>query len=307
MKEENPLVSICIPAYEYPKLLDRCLDSILEQTYQNFEIIVTDDSSHDKLFQIAASKNDNRIKYFKNSIPLGSPANWNFCIEKSIGKLIKILHHDDWFSQQNALHEFVKPFVKNENLKFAFSQCTNVSDNKSCDIKIREKVINKVKNKPSLLLLYNAVGAPSTTIFLREVFDEIKFDINSKWYVDVLFYAQIFKKYKSIEYIKNTLINVTAQSTTQVTNNIPNLLKLKEAIYAFEINDIFKKKKLDFVEFISLVELIKRYKVKSLNELESFDIEIQRKIDLPIKIARLPISYQFYAILRHMLIKINFF
>ncbi len=67
MLENNnfPKVSVIIPTYNRPNLIKRTIKSVLNQTYQNFEIIVVDDSPNDETEKVVKSFNDKRIKYFK--------------------------------------------------------------------------------------------------------------------------------------------------------------------------------------------------------------------------------------------------
>ena len=96
-------VSICIPAYEQPYNLDKCLKSILKQTFKDYEVIITDDSKESNLFDIVEKYiEDMDIKYIKNTLSKGSPENWNKAISLATGKYIKILHHDDSFKNNNS-------------------------------------------------------------------------------------------------------------------------------------------------------------------------------------------------------------
>ena len=91
----TPFISICIPAYKRVGYLKRLLDSITIQSYKSFEIIVSDDSDDESVYQLLqtfAGKLD--IQYFKNHPPLGTPANWNFAISKARGEWIKLIHDD---------------------------------------------------------------------------------------------------------------------------------------------------------------------------------------------------------------------
>jgi len=91
---DKPLISICIPNYNNAKYLDACLQSALNQTYKNREIIFIDDSSSDESLNIAQKYSD-KIKIHKNSSNIGQPKNTNKCVELSKGKYIVILHSDD--------------------------------------------------------------------------------------------------------------------------------------------------------------------------------------------------------------------
>lgn len=95
MKSENSLVSICIPVYNGEDFLKETLDSVINQTYSNIEIIITDDLSVDGTENIIRSYNDKRIKYFKNDSSKGLAGNWNEAVSKSGGEYIKVLCQDD--------------------------------------------------------------------------------------------------------------------------------------------------------------------------------------------------------------------
>jgi glycosyltransferase involved in cell wall biosynthesis len=96
----NSLVSICIPTYNGEKFLENCLDSAIGQTYRNIEIIVVDDCSIDKTYDIAKTyaAKDPRIKLFQNKKNAGLVPNWNRCMEISKGEWIKFLFQDDYLS-----------------------------------------------------------------------------------------------------------------------------------------------------------------------------------------------------------------
>jgi glycosyltransferase involved in cell wall biosynthesis len=88
---ENPLVSICIPAYNNGRFIGYTIDSILAQTYKNFELIITDDCSNDDTIAICKEYTDSRIKVFTNESNLGVFGNWNKVINLSQGKYVKYI------------------------------------------------------------------------------------------------------------------------------------------------------------------------------------------------------------------------
>lgn len=95
----HPLVSICIPVYNGEKFIEETLNSVINQDFNNFEIIISDDCSKDS--SILLIKNffrKNKIKNFKllcNSERQGIGKNWNLCLKNSTGKYIKFLLQDD--------------------------------------------------------------------------------------------------------------------------------------------------------------------------------------------------------------------
>lgn len=90
-------VSVCIPVYNGAKYLASCLDSVLNQTYKDIEILVIDDRSTDNTVEIVEryAAIDQRIKLIKNQENLGLVGNWLNCIELSTSLWIKFLFQDD--------------------------------------------------------------------------------------------------------------------------------------------------------------------------------------------------------------------
>lgn len=94
-KEE--LISIVMPVYNAAEFLSDCLDSVLAQTHQNWELIAIDDGSKDDSYQILKNyaKKDKRIKAFKNSENLGGPTTTNRAVSKARSKWIARMDADD--------------------------------------------------------------------------------------------------------------------------------------------------------------------------------------------------------------------
>src|SRR4051812_23131736 len=103
------LVSICIPVYKQTTYLEKCLQSVLEQDFKDFELIISDDTPDDSLeVFIKDLLKDREYTYHRNQPALGSPENWNSAIDKSSGKYLKIMHHDDFFTKTDSLRLMVK-------------------------------------------------------------------------------------------------------------------------------------------------------------------------------------------------------
>lgn len=96
-----PTVSVIIPSYNHERFIRECIQSALDQTYQDFEIIITDDGSTDHSVKVIKSFNDSRIKLFKFQKNQGACVAANNCILHSKGKYIAMLSSDDvWYSQK---------------------------------------------------------------------------------------------------------------------------------------------------------------------------------------------------------------
>jgi hypothetical protein len=212
------MLSICIPAYKRPQNIARLLQSIAIQNFSDFEIIITDDSPDNSVRGAIDNFSQLPIFYFKNAQPLGAPANWNRAISLAKGEWIKLMHDDDWFSNENSLLKFVEKTSAGK--AFIFSGFTTVFESGN---EKRSKFLTRwgktiVKN-PMTLLAQNVIGTPSVTLIHRS-FTEL-YDERMKWRVDIDYYIRILKKEKALVFIDEPLVNV-GMSKGQVTNSCIN-------------------------------------------------------------------------------------
>lgn len=93
----SPRVSICLPTFNGERYIESALESILCQSFDDFELIICDDSSTDSTFEIVEkyAKQDSRISAFRNSCTHGLFENYNRCLQRARGELIKPFAQDD--------------------------------------------------------------------------------------------------------------------------------------------------------------------------------------------------------------------
>ena len=96
----NPKVSVIIPTYNSEDYIAQALESLFNQTYRNFEIILIDDASTDSTVQIARSFRDKRLQILKNSQNRGVSYGRNRGIRQAKGNWIALLDSDDWYAPQ---------------------------------------------------------------------------------------------------------------------------------------------------------------------------------------------------------------
>lgn len=89
------LVSICIPVYNGEKYIKEAVESALNQTYDNIEVLLVDNCSTDGTLQAVESVHDPRFRIVRNSTNLGMVGNWNKCLEEAKGDYINLLCADD--------------------------------------------------------------------------------------------------------------------------------------------------------------------------------------------------------------------
>ncbi len=91
----QPLVSVCIPAYNNADYIAETIQSVLHQTYKNIELIVVDDQSKDNTLEVVRGITDPRLQVYENEKNLGMSGNWNRCLELCKGEYMKLLCADD--------------------------------------------------------------------------------------------------------------------------------------------------------------------------------------------------------------------
>ena len=91
----RPLVSICIPVFNGENYIDTCIKSVLEQNYENFELLILDNCSTDSTASIIFDIKDDRIRYIKNKENIGALNNFSKCISQAYGEYFVLLPHDD--------------------------------------------------------------------------------------------------------------------------------------------------------------------------------------------------------------------
>jgi glycosyltransferase involved in cell wall biosynthesis len=102
MVNKKPRLSIGLPVFNGEKYLRHAIDSILSQTYTDFELILSDNASTDKTEEICReyAQMDTRIRYYRNKSNLGGPANYNLAFKLSLGEYFKWAAYDDLLTSE---------------------------------------------------------------------------------------------------------------------------------------------------------------------------------------------------------------
>jgi len=113
---DRPLFTIAIPAFNRKDFLIESINSVLDQTFKNFELVIIDDHSTDGAWEYIQSITDPRVRIFRNKRNLGIVPNWRRCIEEAKGKWFKFLMSDDvMFPDSLAiLEEIMDKYPKNQ-------------------------------------------------------------------------------------------------------------------------------------------------------------------------------------------------
>lgn len=127
-------ISIIVPVYNVEKYLSMCIDSILEQTFTNFELLLINDGSSDGSGEICDeyARRDSRIRAFHKSNGGASSAR-NLGLEKAIGEWGTFIDADDWVSP-NFIENLYKPILSDNTIEFVQAGCTNYVNNKIAEV-----------------------------------------------------------------------------------------------------------------------------------------------------------------------------
>ena len=284
----NPKVSICIPTYQQTDKLLILFRSIEQQSFRDFEVIVTDDSIDNNVEELCRSDFNFSIQYHRNFPSKGSPENWNAAISLAKGEWIKLIHHDDYFYNSDSLYAFVKESEKFPNTDYFFCR-TSIFDThsgKQYPYNVDQKILNRISEFSAYLFPKNLIGSPSTTFFKRGIIET--YDKSLIWLVDVEYYCRVLKS-QTVRCIDSLLIT-TMLSENQLTNN----LKFNRPVRIYEFFYCYNKLISSFnainckIMRHSMLDLFKEFHVTSLSDIKTSGLK-----------NRIPIyAYLFFAVYR---------
>lgn len=132
----TPLVSILIPVYNRENFIGECIESALAQTYTNIEVVVVDNASTDRTWDICQhyANKDQRVRVFRNDKNIGPVRNWLTCVAEARGEYTKILWSDDLIHPE-FLNKLL-PYLDDPYVGFVYSS-----------VDVFEKVNGVVSNK----------------------------------------------------------------------------------------------------------------------------------------------------------------
>ena len=182
MKDEviKPKVIIGMPVFNGARTIEKAINSLLAQTFQNFELIISDNASDDETANICQrfANKDARIYYIRQIKNIGIYGNFNFLLGKATGKYFMLSASDDWRSP-----EFLEVNVSalDSNQKFVASTSPNCHEGE--------------ENNPKKIIDFNIEGTP------KERF--VKF-LQNAWFSHAIFYSlirtEIIQEYKNLDF-----------------------------------------------------------------------------------------------------------
>jgi glycosyltransferase involved in cell wall biosynthesis len=243
MLSDEPLISVVVPTYNCGKYLKEAVDSIMRQSYINFEIIIVDDGSTDDTKEIVGGFNTTKIKYIYQENSGGPSRPRNIGIQNAAGDLISLFDSDDVMDSRK-LEYAVKVFLKNPEVDFIFSNFNVINElgeilkndylkNYGSFRKFMTR-INSCENSYHLsgdvyyeLLVANFIGT-SSVVFKKSIFAEIGcFDESLRCAEDIDFWyraARTRKNFAYLDIIGHSYRRRESSITSSSSGNIQNIL-----------------------------------------------------------------------------------
>lgn len=214
--EQNPMVSIIIPAFNAELYIDDTIQSVLNQSYTNWELIIVNDGSTDQTAEILKAYTSDKI-HIIHQANMGVSHARNVGLNKAKGDFIVFLDADDVLSH-NFIEQRMNALLSHRDAHFACGEVWHFTDSINNIITINKGIYNNIAENV-LLYLPGVDTVPSNYLFKRELLDtfHIRFDERLSSTADRLFLLEIATKSKGVFAPQSPLFyRVHAKSMSQL-------------------------------------------------------------------------------------------
>lgn len=218
----NPLVSICIPCYNSASTIEKTIQSVLNQTYTNLEIIISDNASTDQTADVIRKITDSRIKFYVNETNLGLIQNFQIVLSYATGQYVKCLCADDIITP-DCIEKQVDAFVQHPNEKIVMVTADKIIINKQGKVLLnkgypaKEGIYDGMESiRKSFLYGTNLIGEPGCVLFERETAKKTNgfiIEDSLTYVIDFNFYCQLLK-HGNLYVIKEPLFSFRVINTS---------------------------------------------------------------------------------------------
>ena len=132
--KRNPKVTFVVPCYRLAHLLPTCIESILAQTFVDFEVLIMDDCSPDDTPKVAGSFHDSRVKHIRNDPNLGHLKNYNRGISLARGHYVWLISADDFLRRPYILEQYVEVMERHPDVGYVFCPAMRFQDGRETEI-----------------------------------------------------------------------------------------------------------------------------------------------------------------------------
>jgi glycosyltransferase involved in cell wall biosynthesis len=225
----DPLVSFVVPCYKFAHLLPQCINSILAQTYEDFEILIMDNCSPDNTPEVARSFNDPRVKHIRNEVNMGHVRNFNKGITLSLGKYVWLIAADDWLRSPDVLGRYIDLMERNPGVGYVFCRAIEVQGSKEVSVIQWTNCgkENRVWNGHSFLkrLIRQNCIVMSSAMVRKECYDKVGlFPLDLPHACDWYLWC-VFALHYQVAYLSDPMVffRIHEESLTTVFNQRDNL------------------------------------------------------------------------------------
>jgi glycosyltransferase involved in cell wall biosynthesis len=232
-RARKPLISVILCTYNAVNFVKEAIDSILNQSLDDFELIIVDDGSSDGTKDIIQKYSDYRIRYFPMKVNSGLIFSRNFAISKSNGDYIALMDHDD-ISEPNRLEAQI------EHIKLTNSDvCSSFHYELNNSTKIIKKRKSYTRNSDirALLTVYSPITNPSV-LLRKNIFNYHSYSKESEMAEDYALWCELAKKEKKFTCCPEFLITYRVHPTQMSIAGIKNNKTVSELIKASYIHDL---------------------------------------------------------------------
>lgn len=219
-----PLVHLYIPVRNGANFIRDCIQSIIDQTYTNWILTVSDNQSSDQTESIVASFHDPRVVFYKQATDVGMIGNFNSCLDKCDSIYYAILSHDDKYHSNTALQEAVALLSANADIAVVYSNIVWIDGHgaKIVEFKLPRQglVSSDLVARQSILSCRNFFGVP--ILLRRQVASHHRYDPRLELTADVDFSAAVGKG-KLIYVIDKTLVAIRFHKTNNTLRDFSGI------------------------------------------------------------------------------------
>jgi len=196
----EPLVSVTIPMYNSARFIRRTVESVLQQTYRNFELLVYDDNSQDESYEIVEAIGDPRIRLVRNPENLGPEGNWNKAVSEVRGKYVKLICGDD-ILYPDCLAKQVAVFEdhRNSGVSLVCGQRTVIDADDNALIR-KINFIDHGRHEAAevsrkiIRMGTNILGEPVCGLYPASLLEGVRYNATVPYTIDLDFWMQLLKK-----------------------------------------------------------------------------------------------------------------
>ncbi|WP_026691190.1 glycosyltransferase family 2 protein [Alteribacter aurantiacus] len=197
----KPFISICMPLYNEINKIDSSIQSILNQNYSNFELLISDNHSTDGTYERVKSYHDPRITLFRKDKNVGWRKNSNYLLKKVKGKYIFTLHGDDRYIDYAFLYKIVNLFETNPKVGVI-----HIIPPKAFTIVFKKKTLMSANEYYSFIGSLRYMPPPSLTIYRRDAIKGTGFYLPDDWTGEACLSMKIANKGYNAMFLSNQYI-----------------------------------------------------------------------------------------------------